>query len=351
MTGSEVGASDASVLLSVKNLRTSFATDAGTVRAVSGVSFDIRRGEVLAVVGESGSGKSVTAMSIVGLVPKATSTVEAEALTWKGEDLLRASPARLRDLRGGEIAMIFQDPLSALNPVHKVGRQIAEMARIHDGLNRKDAWERAVDMLRLVGIPQPERRAKMHPHEFSGGMRQRAMIAMAITCNPDLLIADEPTTALDVTVQAQVLDVLMEIKDEIDSAIMLITHDLGVVAGLADRVMVMYAGKEAEVGTAEEVFYDTRHPYTLGLLASLPRLDDTGDEQLLPIRGAPPSLLSPPSGCAFHPRCDHSQGRERCRVESPELTLVGGGPHRAACHFADELAAVSVGALREAAEQ
>jgi len=305
---------------------------------------------VLAVVGESGSGKSVMAMSIVGLVPRATATIEADALSWKGEDLLAASPTRMRELRGGEIAMIFQDPLSALNPVHTVGRQIAEMARIHDGLKRKEAWARAVEMLNLVGIPQAARRAKMHPHEFSGGMRQRAMIAMAITCNPDLLIADEPTTALDVTVQAQVLDVLMEIKDEIDSAIMLITHDLGVVAGLADRVMVMYAGKEAEVGTADEVFYDTRHPYTLGLLASLPRLDDTGDEKLLPIRGAPPSLLEPPPGCSFHPRCDLSNGRDRCRVEDPALRSMDGGTHRSACHFAEELAAVSVGALREAAE-
>ena len=301
------------------------------------------------MVGESGSGKSVTSMSILGLLPE-TAKISGDGVFWKGENLLAASPKRMREVRGGEIAMIFQDPLSALNPVHKVGRQIAEMARIHDGLNKADAWKRAVEMLGLVGIPQPERRASMHPHEFSGGMRQRAMIAMAIACNPDLLIADEPTTALDVTVQAQVLDVLIEIKDEIDSAIMLITHDLGVVAGLADRVMVMYGGKQVEIGTAHEIFYETRHPYTLGLLASLPRLDDVGDEQLLPIRGAPPSLLNLPSGCAFHPRCDHSRDREVCRVERPELRLVGGAAHESACHFAEELAQVDVQTLREEVE-
>ena len=253
----------------------------------------------------------------------------------------------MRQIRGGEIAMIFQDPLSALNPVHTVGRQVAEMARIHDKLGKKEAWDRAVDMLRLVGIPQPERRAEMHPHEFSGGMRQRAMIAMAISCNPDLLIADEPTTALDVTVQAQVLDVLMEMKDEIDSSIVLITHDLGVVAGLADRMIVMYAGREAEVGTAHEAFYDTRHPYTLGLLASMPRLDDAGTEQLRPIRGAPPSLLNPPSGCAFHPRCDFA--RERCSTEVPPLRLVAGAAHFSACHYAEELGNVDVAEFREEA--
>ncbi|WP_116997987.1 ABC transporter ATP-binding protein [Desertimonas flava] len=325
------------VLLSVRNLRTTFDTDAGLVRAVDGVSFDVRRGEVLAIVGESGSGKSVTAMSILGLLPSPPAIIEGDGIFWKGENLLTAGPQRMRQVRGGEIAMIFQDPLSALNPVHRVGKQIAEMVRQHRGLNRSDAWAKAVEVLGLVGIPQPERRANMHPHEFSGGMRQRAMIAMAISCNPDLLIADEPTTALDVTVQAQVLDVLMEIKDEVDSAIMLITHDLGVVAGLADRVMVMYGGKQVETGDAHELFYETRHPYTLGLLASLPRLDDVGDEELLPIRGAPPSLLKLPPGCAFHPRCDHSNGREVCRTDVPELRVIGSGDHRSACHFAEEL--------------
>ena len=251
---------DPEVLLSVRNLRTTFATEGGLVKAVNGINFDIRRGEVLSIVGESGSGKSVTSLSIMGLLEVPPAKIEADVMTWKGEDLLGADEDRMRQIRGGEIAMIFQDPLSALNPVQTVGRQVAEMARIHEGASKKDAWDKAVEMLRLVGIPQPEKRAEMHPHEFSGGMRQRAMIAMAISCNPDLLIADEPTTALDVTVQAQVLDVLMEMKEEIDSSILLITHDLGVVAGLADRVMVMYAGREAEVGTTHEVFYDRGTP-------------------------------------------------------------------------------------------
>ena len=335
------------VLLSVHNLRTTFSTEAGVVKAVDGISFDVRRGEVLAIVGESGSGKSVTSLSIMGLLEVPPAKIEADELRWKGEDLLTAGERRMRQIRGGEIAMIFQDPLTAMNPVQTVGRQVAEMARIHDGLSKKEAWDRAVDMLRLVGIPQPEKRAAMHPHEFSGGMRQRAMIAMAITCNPDLLIADEPTTALDVTVQAQVLDVLMEIKDEIDSSIVLITHDLGVVAGLADRMIVMYAGREAEVGTAHQVFYETRHPYTLGLLASMPRLDDAGIASLRPIRGAPPSLLNPPSGCAFHPRCDFA--RERCESEVPTLRAVTGAAHYSACHFAEELGAVDVAEFREEA--
>jgi oligopeptide transport system ATP-binding protein len=336
---------DPEVLLSVRNLRTTFNTEAGIVKAVDGLSFDVRRGEVLAIVGESGSGKSVTSLSVMGLLEVPPAKIEADVLRWKGEDLLAAGEDRMRQIRGGEIAMIFQDPLSALNPVHTVGRQVAEMARIHDKLGKKEAWDRAVDMLRLVGIPQPERRAEMHPHEFSGGMRQRVMIAMAITCNPDLLIADEPTTALDVTVQAQVLDVLMEMKEEIDSSIVLITHDLGVVAGLADRMIVMYAGREAEVGTAHEAFYETRHPYTLGLLASMPRVDDAGNEQLRPIRGSPPSLLNPPSGCAFHPRCDFA--RERCATDVPPLRLVTGSAHFSACHYAEELGNVDVADFRE----
>ncbi len=326
---------DERVILSVQNLRTTFKTDAGLVKAVDGVSFDIRRGEVFAVVGESGSGKSVTAMSIMGLLATPPALIEADGVFWKGTNLLEIGEDRMRTVRGGEIGMIFQDPLTALNPVHTIGRQIAEMARIHEKVSKREARARAIEMLGLVGIPQPSSRIDMYPHEFSGGMRQRAMIAMAITCNPDLLIADEPTTALDVTVQAQVLEVLMRIKDEIDSSIMLITHDLGVVAGMADIVMVMYAGRQVEFGAAKEIFYRTRHPYTLGLMASIPRLDSDAKEKLVPIRGAPPSMIRLPSGCRFHPRCDFA--RERCTVEDPPLRPIAGAGHLSACHFAEEL--------------
>jgi len=335
---------DADVLLSVRDLHAGFTTDDGVVRAVDGVSFDVHRGEVFSIVGESGSGKSVTAMTILGLIP--TIEISGGEIIWRGRDLLTISEEEQRKVRGGEIAMIFQDPLTALNPVHIVGRQIGEMARIHEGLSKKDGMERAVEMLDLVGIPEARKRAHMYPHEFSGGMRQRAMIAMAITCKPDLLIADEPTTALDVTVQAQVLEVLIDIKDEIDSAIVLITHDLGVVAGLADNVMVMYAGRQVEMGTTEEIFYESRHPYTLGLLASLPRLDDVGDEPLVPIKGAPPSLIRVPEGCAFHPRCRFARLPGLCNTEVPELRLVAGDAHRAVCHYAETLEGMDVDTLR-----
>jgi oligopeptide transport system ATP-binding protein len=332
-------------LLSVRDLRVRFDTDDGVVKAVDGVSFDVKRGEVFAIVGESGSGKSVTAMTLLGLIPNAR--VESGEAMWGTTDLLKARPEEMRRIRGGEIAVIFQDPLTALNPVHKIGRQIGEMVRIHRDATKKQARERAIDLLDLVGIPQPERRVDNYPHEFSGGMRQRAMIAMAIACEPDLLIADEPTTALDVTVQAQVLEVLMEIKDRINSAIVLITHDLGVVAGGADRVMVMYAGRAVEVGTTDEVFYDTRHPYTLGLLASLPRVDDTGAERLVPIKGAPPSLISVPAGCPFHPRCEYARLPDPCETEVPALLEVANQPgHASACHFAADLAHVRVAEVR-----
>ncbi len=339
-----LGAPGREVLLSVRDLEAVFHTEDGVVRAVDGVSFDVHRGEVFAIVGESGSGKSVTAMTILGLIP--TVEVDRGEILWKGRDLLTVGEDERRKIRGGEIAMIFQDPLTALNPVHTVGRQIGEMARIHEGLGKKEAFERAVEMLDLVGIPEARKRAKMYPHEFSGGMRQRAMIAMAITCKPDLLIADEPTTALDVTVQAQVLDVLVDIKDEIDSGIILITHDLGVVAGLAHNVMVMYAGRQVETGTTAEIFYESRHPYTLGLLASLPRLDDVGDEPLIPIPGSPPSLIRRPSGCPFHPRCRFARVPGLCDGEVPELRLVAGEDHRSACHYAETLEEMSIDTLR-----
>jgi len=338
-------ATDDEVLLSVRDLHAGFDTDDGMVRAVDGVSFDVIRGEVFSIVGESGSGKSVTAMTILGLLPSIK--IEGGEILWKGRDLLSLDEDERRRVRGKEIAMIFQDPLTALNPVHTVGRQIGEMARIHEGLKKDKAFERAVEMLDLVGIPEPRKRAKMYPHEFSGGMRQRAMIAMAITCKPDLLIADEPTTALDVTVQAQVLEVLLDIKDEINSAIVLITHDLGVVAGLAHRVMVMYAGRQVELGTTDEIFYETRHPYTLGLLASLPRLDDMGDAPLVPIIGSPPSLIRKPTGCAFHPRCRFSRTPGLCDAEVPQLRLISGDAHMAACHYAEDLQEVTVETLRE----
>jgi oligopeptide transport system ATP-binding protein len=332
-------------LLSVRDLKVRFDTDDGEVKAVDGVSFDVVRGEVFAIVGESGSGKSVTAMSMLGLIPNAR-IAGGEAL-WKETDLLKASDEEMRRIRGGEIAMIFQDPLTALNPVHKIGRQIGEMVRIHRDASKKQARERAIELLDLVGIPQPERRVNNYPHEFSGGMRQRAMIAMAIACEPDLLIADEPTTALDVTVQAQVMDVLLEIKDRIRSSIILITHDLGLVAGSADRVMVMYAGRPVEKGSIDHVFYDTRHPYTLGLLASLPRVDDTGMERLVPIKGAPPSLISVPDGCPFHPRCEFARLPDPCATERPEFLWIENEPgHGSACHFAADLARVDVAEVR-----
>jgi len=324
------GTGSGELLLSVRDLEAVFDTGDGVVHAVDGVSFDIKRGEVFSVVGESGSGKSVTAMTIMGLLP--TVKVRNGSIMWKGHDLLEKSENEMRRIRGGEIAMIFQDPLTALNPVHTVGRQVAEMGRIHLGMGKKDSMERAIEMLGLVGIPEPRKRAGMHPHEFSGGMRQRAMIAMAIMCEPDLLIADEPTTALDVTVQAQVLEVLVSIKEEIDSAIMLITHDLGVVAGLSDQMMVMYAGSQVETGTTDNIFYETAHPYTEGLLKSVPDLLGDHSAPLVPIKGSPPSLINRPSGCAFHPRCPYARVPGICSETVPTLRDEGQA-HFSACHF------------------
>jgi oligopeptide transport system ATP-binding protein len=341
-------------LLIVDDLHTGFHTDGGYVQAVDGISYEIYPGETFAIVGESGSGKSVSALTIMGLINVPPGEIKAGRVVWKGRDLLTLPEDERRAIRGKEIAMIFQDPMTSLNPVHTIGRQIGEMLRIHEGASKKEAHQRATELLDLVGIPQPDVRVDNYPHEFSGGMRQRAMIAMAIACKPSLLIADEPTTALDVTVQAQVLEVIHEIRDEIGSAVMLITHDLGVVAGMADRVMVMYAGRQAELGTADEVFYEPRHPYTLGLLASLPRVDETGVERLVPIIGHPPSLINKPPGCVFHPRCPFAQ--EMCRTTVPEPRVIEGDAHMSACHYAetlrdvtkDELAA-SVAELEELA--
>ncbi len=324
------------LLLSVRDLEVAFDTEAGVVHAVNKVSFDVRRGEVLGVVGESGSGKSVTMMSMLGLIPSPPARIVGGNALWKGRDLLYMSDRDIRRIRGKEIGIIFQDPLSSLNPTHRVGRQVAEGLRLHEGMSARAAGRAAIELLDLVGIPQPERRAHMYPHEFSGGMRQRAMIALAIACKPDLLIADEPTTALDVTVQAQVLEVLINIKNELNSAIVLITHDLGVVAGLADHVLVMYAGRVAEFGTADEVYYRTRHPYTEGLLASLPRVDQSSDAPLTPIAGAPPSLIAMPPGCAFHPRCPYALAPGACDRDVPTLVSAG-GDHQAACHFSERV--------------
>lgn len=334
-------------LLVVEDLRTTFHSDSGVVTAVDGVSFDVMPGEVFGIVGESGAGKSVTAMSLLGLVPQPPAKVESGRIIWKGQDLLDVAPKELRRIRGQEISIIFQDPMTSLNPVFTIGKQVAEIVRVHERISRPAAKDRAVEMLELVGIPNPKVRADQYPHEFSGGMRQRAMIAMAIACNPDLLIADEPTTALDVTVQAQVLEVLENIQELTSLAILLITHDLGVVAGIADRVMVMYAGKQVEWGSVDDVFYNPRHPYTLGLLASLPRLDERGEEvRLRPIAGQPPSLSRIPPGCAFHPRCDFRRLPDPCSTDLPVLRPIDSAGHFAACHFAEELRQTSPDQLK-----
>jgi peptide/nickel transport system ATP-binding protein len=315
-------------LLAIRNLRVSFATRAGPAEAVAGIDVDLAAGHVLGIVGESGSGKSVSMLGILGLLPK-SAMVTGSAL-FRGQELLGMAPQALQAIRGARIGMIFQDPLTALNPVLRVGEQIVEAIRIHRDVSRKAAMARAVDLLDLVSIPQPRERVQQYPHEFSGGMRQRVMIAMAMANEPELLIADEPTTALDVTVQAQILEVLESLRANLGIGLVLITHDLGVVAGMADAVAVMYAGRIVERGDVDAVFDDPRHPYTRGLLAALPTLD-AGDEPLVGIEGRPPSLRDPPSGCAFHPRCALAEAR--CRVERPTLRFVGST--RCACHLAE----------------
>lgn len=318
-------------LLSVRNLRTSFDTDDGLVRAVDDVSFDIFENEVFCVVGESGSGKSVTALSILNLIPKATGHITGE-LIFKGEDLLKIPEVQMRHLRGNRIAMIFQDPLTALNPVFTVGHQISEVFRVHSRMSRQKARRQAVELLGVVGIPRPHTSVDEYPHQFSGGMRQRVMIAMAIALHPDLLIADEPTTALDVTIQAQVLEVLHRVQKEFNTSIMLITHDLGVVAGMADRVMVMYGGKVAEKGVVDDIFYDPKHPYTWGLMTSITRLDQARKDRLLAIQGSPPSLLREWQSCPFAARCPFVE--DICLGQYPSLRASGAPGHIAACHFA-----------------
>ena len=323
-------------ILSIRDLTVEFKTEDGIVRAVSGVTYDVQQGEVLGIIGESGSGKSVSVMSMLGLIPQPPGRIPTGEAIFKSRDLLKMSKRQLRDVRGGDAAMIFQDPMTSLNPVLTVGAQIAEAIQTHHPDVKDDAAERrAVELLDLVGVPNPDQRVNQYPHEFSGGMRQRGMIAMAIANEPSLLIADEPTTALDVTIQAQIIEVLKAAQQETHAAIILITHDLGLIAELADRVVVMYAGRVVEMGDVFTIFNSPRHPYTLGLMNSLAKLE--GDQDWLqPIPGQPPSLITLPPGCAFHPRCLLSQGRARCREEVPPLREVE-AQHQSACHFAEEL--------------
>jgi len=323
----------ADVVLEVDNLTVDFPTDDGIVHAVRGVTFTLERGQVLGIVGESGSGKSVTSLAIMGLLPKTARL--GGSVKYEGRQILGLGEKEMGSIRGREIAMIFQDPMTSLNPVYTIGWQLAEAVRAHRDVSKQEAWTRAVNLLELVGIPRARDRARNYPHEFSGGMRQRVVIAMAMANDPDVIIADEPTTALDVTVQAQILETLATAQAETRAAIVLITHDLGVVAGMADDVLVMYAGKPVEIGTVDEIYYHTRMPYTLGLLGSLPRLDAEGDERLTPIQGAPPSLINLPPGCPFSPRCPLS--RPHCDEAEPDLRPVVGAAHLAACHYAEEL--------------
>jgi peptide/nickel transport system ATP-binding protein len=319
-------------LLEVDDLRVHFPTDDGIVKAVDGVSFSLEPGQTLGIVGESGSGKSVTCMTIMGLI-RGNAKISGRAV-FKGKDLLKMHTSELRDVRGKQIAMIFQDPLSSLHPFFKVGAQISEMILTHEKVSKREAHARSIELLRLVGIPRPERRANDYPHQFSGGMRQRAMIAMALALDPAVLIADEPTTALDVTVQAQVLDLIKRLRDEFNTAVVMITHDLGVVADMADEVLVMYAGKPVEVADRRSTYYEPHHPYTWGLLQSIPSAGHQADGRLRPIKGLPPSLINLPSGCSFHPRCPYVF--DRCPTEEPALLADGNPNHLSACHLSAE---------------
>jgi oligopeptide/dipeptide ABC transporter ATP-binding protein len=324
---------DTETLLAVDNLTVGFPTEDGLVNAVRGVSYELRRGESLGIVGESGSGKSVSSMALLGLLPR-TAKISGSA-RFRGEELLGKTEQQFAKIRGSKIAMIFQDPLTSLNPVYTIGFQIAEAVLAHNDVSKHAAHERAVDLLNKVGIPNPKQRVDSYPHELSGGMRQRVVIAIAMANDPDVIIADEPTTALDVTVQAQVLEALESARELSGAALVLITHDLGVIAGHADRICVMYAGKLVEQGTVDEVFYRPRMPYTLGLLGSLPRVDKGSKQRLTPIVGAPPSLLNLPPGCPFTPRCPLAQAI--CDEQEPELKLTDAPLHVAACHFHEQL--------------
>jgi peptide/nickel transport system ATP-binding protein len=331
-TVERTGAPD-SAFLAVRDLRIHFPTEDGVVRAVDGLSFSVERGRTLGIVGESGSGKSVTSLGILGL-HKGTNARLSGEIWLDGDELVSADAEYVRSLRGQKMAMIFQDPLSAMHPYFTVGAQIVEAYRIHHDVSKKQAYTRAVELLDRVGIPEPAKRVHDYPHQFSGGMRQRAMIAMALSCDPHLLIADEPTTALDVTVQAQILDLIRDLQKEFHSAVIIITHDLGVVAELADDVLVMYAGRAVEQGTSEDLFQRPEHPYTWGLLGSVPRMDRVRSERLQPIQGSPPSLINVPAGCAFHPRCPYADLTEgRARTDVPALSESTRN-HLVACHLA-----------------
>ncbi len=310
-------------LLEVKNLKTYFYTEDGVVPAVDGVSFHINRGETLGIVGESGCGKSVSMLSVLRLIPTPPGKIVEGEIWFEGKNLIKLSEAEMRRIRGNDISMIFQEPMTSLNPVYTVGDQIAEAVQLHQGLSRRDAWDKSVEMLKLVGIPLPERRAREYPHQLSGGMRQRVMIAMALSCNPKLLIADEPTTALDVTIQAQILELMKKLRDEIGMAIALITHDLGVIAEMAERVVVMYAGEVVEEADVFSLFSRPMHPYTEGLMKSIPRIDMAARARLHVIEGVVPNPLAMPSGCRFHPRCPYVF--DHCRVEGPPLEEVAPG--------------------------
>jgi oligopeptide/dipeptide ABC transporter ATP-binding protein len=320
-----------SKVLEVKNLVTKFYTLDGVVNAVNGVSFDLEDGETLAIVGESGSGKSVTMMSLLGLIPMPPGKVESgEAIYYGSQDLLQLSPTELRDVRGGQIGFVFQDPISSLNPILTIGEQISETLIKHKGLSKGDARERVIELLTQVGIPDPELRYKAYPFQFSGGMRQRVVIAIAIACNPKIIIADEPTTALDVTVQAQIVELFKRLRDALSVSVIWITHDLGVVAGIADRVMVMYGGRAAELALVKDLYENPQHPYTVGLLGALPRLDSTESKRLVSIQGAPPDLLIPLTHCPFAWRCEYVF--DRCWQEIPPLVTVG-EQHQTSCFF------------------
>ena len=321
-------------LLDVKNLKTQFFTQDGVVRAVDDVTFHINPGETLGIVGESGSGKSITAMSIMRLIPTPPGRIVNGSVHFEGDDVLTMSDEEMRSVRGNKIAMIFQDPMTSLNPVLNINRQIGETLELHLGMSKSQSRQRAIELLNMVGIPNAEQRVDQYPHQFSGGMRQRVMIAMALSCNPKLLIADEPTTALDVTIQAQILDLMRSLQVEHNTALMLITHDLGVVAGMTDRIQVMYAGHIVETADTEELFANPRHPYTVGLLNSIPRLDAADKTKLDPIRGMPPDLIDLPDMCPFLPRCDYA--REKCEQQNPPLLEVN-ADHRSACWFWEEV--------------